>query len=326
MNELGAISETDHMYAANHGYDLGQLDIPSELLPVTGEYLQSLCQFTVLDAKKKIEWHHWIDAVVPVERQLYIETEWNPEIIQKTTSLFVYPEKGLLETVVARGPWPSLKLVVVHNGDNQVDYRFLSALFEQNPQVYAWIQNNTLSHPRIRSLPIAEQNRIWRGGNDDYDPPVEISRNADREYGFIYPWCQPSNPIRGFWCEQVFALRNVRHDLQIFPKIPRDQYSELLTESKAVVCPPGNGFDTHRHWESLYKGAWAIVHDNAHTQCILKEYPSLPLIPIQSPAADLPGLPLPAEIPSPLHPMVLRPFWKTLFDSYVSPPPMHEKQ
>ena len=311
FNDLGAIDPTDHMYTAAKGYSIQDLDIPIEpFLPVTGEYLQSLCDYTVLDQKKKLEFHHWIDAVAP--RQLFIEDAWT---VTDAKSLFVYPEPGLLEAALAH-PWRDLKLIIISNGDNQPRYDVLLPFLEANPTVRAWVQNNTILHPQIRSIPIAEQNRIWRGGSPTFEPTVTICRNAAREYGIVYPWCSETHPIRAVWSKEAKGLRTCRPDMEMFcARIPKEDYLEALEAAHAVVCPPGNGFDTHRHWESLYKGAWAIVKDNAHTACLLTEYPSLPLIPIPGPSA-LENLEIP-EPPSPFHPMLLRPFWKTLFESYV---------
>lgn len=38
-------------------------------------------------------------------------------------------------------------------------------------------------------------------------------------------------------------------------------YYRNIQEHKFIVCPPGNGKDTHRMWESLYFGAIPIVED-----------------------------------------------------------------
>ena len=92
-----------------------------------------------------------------------------------------------------------------------------------------------------------------------------------------------------------------------------EDYLERVTESRAIVCPPGNGVDTHRCWDALTKGAWAIVEDNTHTRALLEQYPSLHLIPVEDMTS-------PIEIPDglpPFHPILLRPFWETLFRSYT---------
>ncbi len=36
------------------------------------------------------------------------------------------------------------------------------------------------------------------------------------------------------------------------PELAIQSYAEKLSKSKFVICPPGNGVDTHRFWESLY--------------------------------------------------------------------------
>lgn len=317
FNELGRISEADHVYSMSNAYNLSGLDIPTELLPVTGEFLQSLCGYTVLNRAKNVELGPWIDAVVPPTQQLFIEDEWSV----KPKSLFVYPEVGLLRTILERGPWPELRLIISHNGDNQVDYTTLVPFLDANPQVYAWVQNNTVTHPRIRSTPIAEQNRMWRGGRYDWEPRVTICRSPDRTYNYLFSACWPTSPIRSIWFNEARSLRATHPTLDFYPhRVPKEEYIEMLQQARAVICPPGNGIDTHRHWETLYNGAWAAVEDNPHTQCLLHEYPSLPLIPIASPAA-IPAVP--TELPSPFHPLLLRQFWTTLFDSYVNPPTMH---
>ena len=40
------------------------------------------------------------------------------------------------------------------------------------------------------------------------------------------------------------------------------QYSENLNTFKYILCPWGNGFDTHRVWESLYAGGTPIVPEH----------------------------------------------------------------
>ena len=42
-------------------------------------------------------------------------------------------------------------------------------------------------------------------------------------------------------------------------KIDLDQYLQQLVNYKYVICPRGNGLDTHRIWETLYAGSIPIV-------------------------------------------------------------------
>jgi len=314
FNELGKISETDILYEAG-SFDLSTLDIPTETAAVTGEFLQGLCEYTILDRAKKVELHKWIDAAVPLEQQLFIEEPW-PDMTN-VRSIFVYPELGLLDAVAARS-WPSLRLIVSHNGDNPIDYKVLIPFLEANPNVYVWAQNNIVKHPRIRTIPIAEQNSMWRGGTFSYDPPVTVKYGGERSR-ILFPSCSPTNPIRKQWIDELLPLASTLKEVDSIPRVPRDYFIELLGTYKMVVCPPGNGVDTHRHWESIYNGAWAAVHNNEHTKRLLEEYPSLPLIPIES-VRDL----LEPATQAEFHPLLLRQFWITLFSSYLNQQPKRE--
>lgn len=50
-------------------------------------------------------------------------------------------------------------------------------------------------------------------------------------------------------------------------------YYKELQEHHYVLCPPGNGKDTHRLWESLYLGAIPVVEDNAFHRYFAQFFP-----------------------------------------------------
>jgi hypothetical protein len=310
-NELGKISDADTLYDAANGYDLASLSIPTEpFLPVSGEFIQSLCDYTILDKVKKSDFHITIDYAHPPERQLFIEDSW-PDSVRNAETLFIYPTEGnYIGRHVFSLNWPNLKLIIFHNSDNGVDYDSILPFLEKNPNVYVWAQNSRRWHPRIRPIPIGEQNRMWRDGNASYEPLNTISRNPDRDIDILVPHWSTTQPIlRPLWRKQALE----RGDTTVLPKLNMEDYLERVTESRAIVCPPGNGVDTHRCWDALTKGAWAIVEDNTHTRALLEQYPSLHLIPVEDMTS-------PIEIPDglpPFHPILLRPFWETLFRSYT---------
>ena len=301
---------SDDIEKSSAPYDLSALDLPMEpFAPVSGEFFHSLCDYTVLDRAKQIEECVMVDYAHPRERQLAIEDEW-PAAALEATSLFIYPT---FEHRVARHAfkqtWPNLKLIVFHNSDYGVDYEGLTSFLESHPKLYVWAENSTRWHPRVRPLPIGEQNRVWRGGDANYEPKNTVSRSPAREINVLAPYWTYTNHWRSIWTEQV----NARKDIVVLPELKKDEYLEKITHCRALVCPPGNGFDTHRCWDALTKGAWAIVQDNAHTQTLLEQYPSLHLIPVED-------MTCPIEIPSrlpPFHPLLLREFWRILFKSYT---------
>jgi hypothetical protein len=54
----------------------------------------------------------------------------------------------------------------------------------------------------------------------------------------------------------------------------RNDYLISLKKSKFILCPAGNGVDTHRLWESLYMGSIPIIQ-NHRTHDICEELPVL---------------------------------------------------
>lgn len=58
------------------------------------------------------------------------------------------------------------------------------------------------------------------------------------------------------------------------PNLSLDQYKNQLDNHEFILCPRGNGIDTHRLWESLYHGIIPIVENHIHYSC-LKDLPVL---------------------------------------------------
>jgi hypothetical protein len=55
-----------------------------------------------------------------------------------------------------------------------------------------------------------------------------------------------------------------------------DEYLDNIYNHKFVICPEGNGIDTHRIWECLYMGTIPIVERNINNRF----YMSLPIVPV----------------------------------------------
>jgi hypothetical protein len=305
-DELGKISDSDIMYNVTRGYKLEDLIPVEPFLPVTGEFLQSLCDYSITSKDITKRFENPVDYAHPPERQCFIEDTWPPAVFE-ATSLFIFPE-GPITKNVFKHTWPNLRLIVFHNSDYEIDYDLVIPFLDANPKVHCWAQN-AFWHPRIRVVPIGEENRRWRGGNAIWEPTVTVSRATERDIGVLVPYWNNTNPVRGIWFDQA----SERRDVHILPRLQKRDYLDYVEQARALVCPPGNGIDTHRHWDALRHGAWAVVQNNGHTQALLKTYPSLHLIPVddmRSPIVVPEGLP-------PFHPLMLRPFWRTLFASYI---------
>jgi hypothetical protein len=279
--------------------------------PVTGEFFASLCDACLVSSATQQAIHGWLDALAPPEKRLAIEEAWGerPDV----RSLFCFPEPAYVQRLKEERELPNLALVIIHMGDNTVPIEELEEILAARPGLRIWATNivSLGTTGRVRLLPLCEQNRQWReGGTLDYDPPVLVSRGLDRPYGIFATWRWDTNPLRVTWFEELkeLALSGQRTDIDLFRYLERDEYDARMKQSRAVLCPPGNGLDTHRVWEALERGAWPILENNAHTQMLQGSYPDMQLLAIDR-IADLVGLQIPEGLP-PFPKLLTREWWR----------------
>lgn len=51
-------------------------------------------------------------------------------------------------------------------------------------------------------------------------------------------------------------------------RLPNWEYSRMASQYLFVACPRGNGLDTHRFWETIYRGSIPVVTDSIWAQTI----------------------------------------------------------
>lgn len=277
----------------------------TSLAPVTPEFLRSLCEWAVADEARVAEEGEWMrrGGLLVAEEPLW------PLGTVKARSLHVTPSKVAWDRV-EKESWPALRLVIIHGGDAGMYAHYFAEFLRKWPAVTMWVQNLMEEPPaelagRIRVLPLFEQDLRWRKTETD---EVSTYVGGDRSVEILFPFCSYTNMMRPVWMEKARLLRGRCDGLEFVPyKLPAEEYEAALADARAVVCPPGNGVDTHRVWETLYKGGWAIVQDNPHTRLLLAAWPDLPLLSIRDPE-DLVGLEVPAQ-PVRLHPILFRWWW-----------------
>jgi hypothetical protein len=273
--------------------------------PVTPEFLRSLCEWAVVDAARVAEEGEWIrrGGLLVAEEPLW------PLSTVKARSLHVTPSKEAWDRV-EKESWPDLRLVIVHGGDATLLPSMFAEFLRRWPTVVLWLQNLLEEPPadladRIRVLPLFHKDMRWRRTAAD---EIMTCIGGERETEILFPFCNYTNPLRPIWLQKGRQLRGLREGYECIPHpIPCEDYAEAMASARAVVCPPGNGIDTHRVWETLYKGGWAIVQDNVHTRLLLTEWPDLPLLPVRDPE-ELVELVVP-PLPVRLHPILFRWWW-----------------
>ena len=120
----------------------------------------------------------------------------------------------------------------------------------------------------------------WYGINIDYEHeklfpiPLGIANNYSPKnltYSNFLAKEKVSPKFKKIYCNynpntNNYERKNIKdkflsNDLLFFdePNLSFEQYASRLREYEFVLCPWGNGFDTHRFWETLYSGSIPVT-------------------------------------------------------------------
>lgn len=147
-------------------------------------------------------------------------------------------------------------IVLIHNGDSIPQPQLLDEIAE----AAEWVFASNLIHARAKctAVPVGLENR-FRNRNGvlrDFLTTMESQGISDRPIWLFASFNVATNsaargPLRD-------ALSRSSHG---FParRLTPQQYRRMVTKSKFVLSPPGNGPDCHRTWEAMYLGAVPVV-------------------------------------------------------------------
>lgn len=155
---------------------------------------------------------------------------------------------------------------VTHNCDNKADIA--------PPDGIMWYTTNVdINHERVKSIPIGIENDFWL---KDKIRVMESKFNKQRKFKNLV-YCnhniktnvkqrtKPYNILRN----KSWATCHMGINGQGF-----DNYIDNVYNHPFVVCPEGNGIDTHRVWECLYMGTIPVVTRNINNSF----YSDLPML------------------------------------------------
>ena len=107
--------------------------------------------------------------------------------------------------------------------------------------------------------------------SDDFSPKIYINFSSGNNRGVREEVLSLAKEIPNLY---AFTVEN-----PVFSDQGRINYLESLRAHGLVLCPEGNGIDTHRFWETLYMGGVPVVTTNEAMQNF---YDNLPVIQLQS--------------------------------------------
>lgn len=135
-------------------------------------------------------------------------------------------------------------------------------------------QNVDIIHEKIESIPIGLENSIWFK-EIEKEQKILKKRIADKKCINLMYVCHNinTNPTERTEPYQIFKDSSwVTLEYGVNGN-NFDNYLDKIHSHKFVLCPEGNGIDTHRTWETLYVGSIPIEKRNLNN----KFYSDLPI-------------------------------------------------
>ena len=166
---------------------------------------------------------------------------------------------------------PQEVIVVTHNSDMNIDESF-----SLPDNVIRWFsQNVNVVHERIESIPIGLENDRWfpqLKKKEKMRAAMGLSRNfKNLAYMNHNVGTNPAKRSQPFELlkDKPWVTTEMGKNGADF-----DDYLLAVFTHRFVICPEGNGMDTHRTWESLYMGAIPVELKNNNNRF----YEDLPIL------------------------------------------------
>lgn len=158
------------------------------------------------------------------------------------------------------------------------DRNFYEFEFNLPPSLKSiYIQNLAFSSNRYQILPIGIENRRldFNGREENFRSQFIFQSKIDKV--LIGPFAQ-TNPERSFVNEiHSWDLSKIQVNMD---RLSPYQYAEMASHYRYVACPQGNGIDTHRFWETLYRGSIPIVKKSLWSDNLIQF--SIPFLTVAS--------------------------------------------
>ena len=131
----------------------------------------------------------------------------------------------------------------------------VSEIFNQT-NIASWVGNNLEEiHPSMLSIPIGFTRT---GYEEDWDSLLNFKKKIPKEINILLTWMGDTSIERNIVRDLAYKTNSKRIFIQN-SKLEYKDYVELLKKSHYVICPEGNGIDTHRIYETIFADAVPIV-------------------------------------------------------------------
>jgi hypothetical protein len=154
-------------------------------------------------------------------------------------------------------------IIITHNSDNNIDNTYDIPI-----NVIKWYsQNVNVINPKLESIPIGLENRWWFVEEHKKDKMLSKLSNPKIFKNLVYMNHNVNtNPKERQKPYDLFQIESWITSRIGFNGIQFDDYLDNIYNHKFVICPEGNGIDTHRTWECLYVNTIPIEKRNLNNR------------------------------------------------------------
>lgn len=163
--------------------------------------------------------------------------------------------------------------LITHQSDREIDKK----LFDKKPKcVNKWFAINVnYNNENLIPMPLGLANEIWNDKNITLKKikQVNIERFfCDKSTLLYLNFTNSTNQKEREWLKpyfQKFEWAQIEYE-----SLSLDDYISKIKSSSFVLCPWGNGFDSHRIWETISLGSIPIVKKHI----TFEQYKNLPIL------------------------------------------------
>ncbi len=147
--------------------------------------------------------------------------------------------------------------LITHQSDIEINNR----LYSKKPKAISrWFSVNvSIEKDDLYSIPIGFANEHY---NKNINPDVygiknQSTKKSDHVYINFNPntnYLERAKILKTFIDDKNFVIASNNSEMA--------EYRDDLEKYKYVLCPPGNGIQTHRLWEAMYFGSIPVVKDS----------------------------------------------------------------
>ena len=179
-------------------------------------------------------------------------------------------------------------VLITHNSDINLTDELVKDVWSRHPHLKAWFgQNVRARHPKLCPIPLGLERARWFpeiGKKEQLNNLARAPRPAPSSLCLANFSLSTNRAVRSA-CARVaraelgpYATSQVCETLPPCTFVSYRSFLQEILRHKFVLCPEGNGLDTHRQCETLYLGRIPVVTRSA----AIEAFASLPMVILES--------------------------------------------